>query len=281
VFTATLAQRLVDQGILNWDQTLGELLGKHISVAPQVQGITLRELATHTSGLPCIPSAMEDAIVQCVGKDQFMLDPYNQLPVDAVWNYLAQPQELGKRGQFEYSNYGMGLLAHTMERVTGLSYPELLRREIWVPLGMTQAYADLPDDVAATMVGGHDASGKPCPPWRFQILAGAGSITTTANDLLRFAQAHFDAQSPLASSLARTREAQTERMAVGWARPTWWDKLLQNHDIVFHNGMVAGYASYFSIDPVHRQAVVVLINKGANVATIGMRITKMARQSSL
>ncbi|MBB5019833.1 CubicO group peptidase (beta-lactamase class C family) [Chitinivorax tropicus] len=279
VFTATLAQRLVDQGILKWEQTLGDLPGKQMMLAPEVKRITLRQLATHTAGFPSVPKSLEDEVIRLVGQEQIMLDPYNHLSTDAVWAYLAKPEGIRAPGTFEYSNYGMGLLAHVMELVTDTTYPELLHREVLAPLGMAHTHADLPDAVSRALVQGYDTDGKPCAPWRFKSLTGAGSMTSTAHDLLRFGRAHFDPQSPLASTLARTREIQNGNTAIGWMRPVWIDRLLGNRDILWHNGLVAGYGAYISIDRAREQVVVVLTSKGVDPALVGARLTKIARET--
>ena len=56
VFTAILVQRLAEQGRLDWDQPIARYLKELQFGNESVEAITLRSLATHSSGLPRLPS---------------------------------------------------------------------------------------------------------------------------------------------------------------------------------------------------------------------------------
>ena len=58
VFTASLLQSLVDQGVVRMDSMLGELIGDAVPMNDKAARITLEQLAAHTSGLPRIPKPM-------------------------------------------------------------------------------------------------------------------------------------------------------------------------------------------------------------------------------
>ncbi|MBB4065995.1 serine hydrolase domain-containing protein [Gellertiella hungarica] len=281
VFTTLLLQRLVDDGRLSMNATLAELIGERYPLAPSVAGITLRQLATHTSGLPTVPQYLEDEVIRRVGAENIMTDPYNHMTREEVLVYLANPVGGEKPGSFAYSNYGMGLLAHVMELVTGKDYPELLREQIFDPVGMRDSHGDLREDVARRLIQGHDAAGNPAPPWRFSSLAGAGSITSNAEDLIRFISAEFDPASPLADSLARQRERQPKApVALGWFTPAPHDWIEGNSGILWHNGAVNGYFAYLAIDPERRIGVAVLANRQKDVTALGSTIMRLARTQS-
>lgn len=281
VFTGLLLQRLVDAGELRMDQTLGELIGARFPLSPEVAQITLLQLATHTSGLPTVPKPIEDEVVTRVGAAGLMQDPYNQLTREEVLAYLANPVGKTKLGRFSYSNYGMGLLAHVLELETGKSYDALLEDLIFAPLGMQDSHGDLPKAVEAKLIQGHDATGAPVTPWRFSSLAGAGAITSNAEDLVRFIQAGFDDVSPLSGSLARQRHPQPGgQTAIAWLLPTTFDRLEGNTSILWHNGSVNGYFAYLAIDPVRKTGVVVLINRRQDITALGAVLTGLARTQS-
>lgn len=281
VFTGLLLQRLVDAGELKMDQTLGELVGARYPLAPEAAGVTLLQLATHTSGFPTVPKPIEDEVIRRVGKAGLMQDPYNQLTRDDVLAYLVDPVGKAKPGRVAYSNYGMGLLAHVLELKTGKSYAALLEELIFAPLEMRDSHGDLPDAVAARLIPGHDAAGAPVGPWRFSSLAGAGSITSNAHDLVRFIEAGFDESSPLSASLARQRLVQPNgKTAIGWQLPTIFDRLEGNRSILWHNGSVNGYFAYLAIDPARQTGVVVLTNRQQDITVLGAALARLVSTQS-
>ncbi|WP_172448577.1 serine hydrolase domain-containing protein [Caulobacter mirabilis] len=281
VFTGLLLQRFVDAGALRMDQTLGELIGARFPLAPTMAPVTLLQLSSHASGLPTVPKPIEDEVLDRVGRANLMHDPYNQLTRDEVLAYLADPVGKRKPGRFSYSNYGMGLLAHVLELVTGKSYAALLEELIFAPLGMRDSYGDLPDEAAARLIQGHDVAGQPAAPWRFSALGGAGSIASSAHDLVRFIEAGFDGASPLYGSLVRQRDGQPHgRSAIGWLLPSVFDRLEGNRSILWHNGAVNGYFAYLAIDPVQRAGVVVLVNRQKDITALGAGLVRLARTQS-
>ena len=56
VFTALLVQTLVDDDLLHWDDTISDCLPDIEFANETVAKVTLRELATHRSGLPRLPN---------------------------------------------------------------------------------------------------------------------------------------------------------------------------------------------------------------------------------
>ncbi len=281
VFTGLLLQRLVDAGALRAEQTLGELIGARFPLAPEVAAISLLQLSTHTSGLPTVPKPIEGEVLRRVGKAGLMRDPYNELTRDEALAYLADPVGRKKAGRFSYSNYGMGLLAHVLELETGKRYAALLEDLVFAPLGMRDSHGDLPDEAAARLIQGHDDAGRPVGPWRFSSLAGAGSITSNARDLVRFIEAGFDEASPLAGSLARQRRPQPNgHTAIAWLLPGVFDRLEGHRSILWHNGSVNGYFAYLAIDPVRRTGVIVLSNRRRDVTALGASLLGLARTQS-
>ncbi len=281
VFTGLLLQVLVDEGKLRMEDRLSTLIGDRYPLAPAVADVTLRQLATHTAGLPSVPAPIEDEVKRRLGKGDLMADPYNILSREEVLSYLANPIGKTAPGRFSYSNYGMGLLAHVLELKTGETYPALLQRLLFQPLGMKDSHGDLETDVAARLVQGHDAAGKPVGPWHFTALGGAGAITSSARDLVRFIEAEFDPSSPLALSLARQREKRSDGSGpIAWQEPGVPEWLEGSRTIFWHNGAVNGYFSYIAIDPGRRHGVVVLANRQKDVTALGLSALRLARTQS-
>lgn len=160
VLTALLLQRLCDEGVVSMDATLDELLGQSIALSPSVRGVTLRQLVTHTSGFPPIPQWLGDKITEMAGDEDLMLDPYSYLSPQYVFDYLASAEGKRKGGRFEYSNYGMGLLAHVLEVVTGEDYESMVKEKVLLPLGMHHTAIDLTPEMKAKLAQGYTGKGS-------------------------------------------------------------------------------------------------------------------------
>jgi CubicO group peptidase (beta-lactamase class C family) len=130
--TAALVARLVDRGVLSWDTPLAKLLPDLADgMRPEYRGVTLVQLLSHRAGLPHDDASMDFF-------NTFFAD--TRSPAAQRLAYLAHALKdapAGPVGTFSYSNTGFLLAAAVAEHATGVSYEELMRREIFAPLGMT------------------------------------------------------------------------------------------------------------------------------------------------
>jgi D-alanyl-D-alanine-carboxypeptidase/D-alanyl-D-alanine-endopeptidase len=179
VFTASLAVMLAERGIVDLDDPVVKYLpaGVSISSSPSRGAkITLRQLASHTSGLP---RGVHGAVQS--------VDEWYQLEPQRLYDLLAQvPLESDPGANEEYSNLGFGLLGHTLERAAGVPIDRLLQEMICQPLQLTRTA--IPVDDSLQPATGYDGSG-----WRHEReeslrerLAGSGGLVTTVDDLARF-----------------------------------------------------------------------------------------------
>lgn len=281
VFTATLLQILCDEGVVNMDATLDELLGHSIPLSPTVKQVTLRQLATHTSGFPSIPQSLGEKITVAAKEDDPLLDPYSHLGPQDVFNHLATAESMKDAGRFEYSNYGMGLLGHVLEKVTGKDYESMVKEKMLTSLGMEGTGVTLSSSLQMHLAQGHTAKGSPTPIWHFAALAGAGALNSNVQDILKFIQANVDDGKLLSRPFEKMRQPQFGGdTGIGWMQPTFFDKFLGNAQVVWHNGMVGGYASYLSIDARTKTGVVILANTALPLDMMGMMLVRKVRTQS-
>lgn len=159
--TAMLCGILVDEGKLNWDQTLGESFPEmKKSMNPQYQAVTLEQLLTHRGGAP---GELE--------KDELwaQLWQYKGTPIGArrflLQRVTSKPPEAAPGTKFIYSNAGVSLAGCMAEKVTGKSWENLMREKIFQPLGMTTAGFGAPGTRARNdEPRGHKADGSPVEP---------------------------------------------------------------------------------------------------------------------
>jgi CubicO group peptidase (beta-lactamase class C family) len=173
--TATLLAMLEADGTLRLDDPVSRWLS-----AGDNGGITLRQFATHTSGLPRLAP----------NHDLSAVDPANP--------YAGFTFELAEEGLRQttvapgavraYSNFGYHLLGLVLERASGLAYRDLIAGRLLEPLAMT--CSGVGSNGGGIPLSGHDSSGE-VPRWDDQPLGAAG-VDATISDLARYAKACLD-----------------------------------------------------------------------------------------
>ena len=88
-------------------------------------------------------------------------------------------------------------------------------------------------------------------------------------------------ETSISKSLIQTHKGQLDgETGLGWILPSSADKLLGNKDIVWHNGMAGGYASFLAIDKTNGYGIIILSNKAIDVSNFGMKMVITIRTQS-
>lgn len=132
--TATLAARLVEQGVIGWDSTIADVLGGlDLDIHADLAGADLASLLSHRSGMTANAGML--TALRLSGADTDRDAAADRL--DYARAVLTAPG--GAVGEFLYSNAGYVLAALMLETVAGESYEALMAREVFGPLGMESA----------------------------------------------------------------------------------------------------------------------------------------------
>jgi D-alanyl-D-alanine-carboxypeptidase/D-alanyl-D-alanine-endopeptidase len=245
VFTSILAQTQVDAGRLDWDDTIASHLQDVDFANDSVGSITLRELSSHTSGLPRLPDNMDPPDP---------MNPYKGYEREHLLAFVGtfDPGSLEKT--YDYSNLGAGLLGTIAADAVELDYAQAMQKEVIQPLGMADTSVRLLDVHADRLAQGFSA-GADMPNWDgFDSLAGAGALLSTANDMLLFIQQNLEPQALHDSLTAVHKRQAAGDTALGWH--------IANQDergpVYWHNGGTGGYASFLAIQPASKKGLVIL-----------------------
>lgn len=240
--------------------------------------ITLAQLATHTSGLPRMPSNFAPADPK---------NPYADYTPMHMFAFLAGHELRRDPGaKREYSNLAVGLLGHTLARRADTTYEQLMIDRIARPLGMNDTTIALSEDQKNRLASPHNADGDPDSNWDIPTLAGAGAIRSTVADMIRYTRAHAEARDvkeapridPRRSSvtpairlaMVRRFEDGNSGMGLGWHTAS-------HGTIHWHNGQTGGYHSYAAVVSQKQVSVVVLTNTATGVVDrLGERIGLVA-----
>jgi CubicO group peptidase (beta-lactamase class C family) len=274
IFTALLLADMVQHGEVALDDPVSRYLPDGVKV-PERNGrkITLADLATHTSGLPFFPSdvPLQDPaeVIRAVAK-------YSPAHVHRFLATYALPYDIGSR--WAYSNLGFGLLGEALARRAGSDYETLVRERITGPLAMESTAVTLSPGMESRLAAGHDAGLQPAPRIDMPAFVAAGSLRSTANDLLTLLAAFTGSrQSPLAPAMAAM--LQTRRPGPGLKQALgWWIVMVgpQDEGFVAFGGQTPGYATTIAYDPKAGVGVVVLSNGAHDDGGLGWHLLRPA-----
>lgn len=238
--------------------------------------MTLQQIATHHSGLPRLPGNMtpEDAE-----------NPYADYDAEKLKAFLESYELTRDPGSsFEYSNLGYGFLGYALGVSAGSSYEKLVEEKIFEPLGMKRSAVHRGGKTQENVAGGHAAYGQGAVGgWDFDVLAGAGSILSTGNDMLRYLNAQRGAlETPLAEAIALTHRTYVEGPAAGEGLGLGWiQRKVGGQEVVWHSGMTGGFASFMGFTVDGQRGVVVLTNTQMTVDDLGFAALTNDAQAEL
>lgn len=269
-FTATLlAEMVLHEKCLLSDQ-VNKYLPKNVKLL-QKDGIpvTLGMLANHTSGLPRIPSDL------WLIKGASMGDPYKNYDTTDLFNYIDSVHLLSVPGAYyAYSNLGFGLLGTILERISGLSYEQLLLKYVDDPLNMEETGTLLNDSQRKHFAQGYDANGNVAGHWHFTSMAGAGAILSSVRDMLKYLSAHLAVRHSDGLSRAFRLCEQPSFPALGGHIGLAWYTLSGSPNWYWHNGGTGGFSSYCAYNLQKQAAIVILSNSSLSVDDAGVGLVR-------
>ena len=184
-FTATGLMKLVEQGKIELDKPVNQYLDKDSQLKVWIgypDDVTVRRLANHTSGLP-----RHD---HYIAAEELSRKPPMEESIRRYGNIVTLPGE-----RYRYSNFGFGLMSHLIERMSGMSFEDFMRREIFLPLGMTRSSVDIGPGLADFAAERYDEEGHAIPFYDVDC-RGASSVYCSAHDLLLFGMFHLGQLQP-------------------------------------------------------------------------------------
>lgn len=262
VFTGVLlAQAVIDKKV-RLDSTLQELLGKDFRFSdPQVGRITLLQLSTHTSGLPRLPGN--------IGPDpDSKADPYADYDRAMMNTYLSSVKLDGPPPHTaSYSNFAVGVLGELLADAYGKPWDVLIAEKITGPLGMEDTMAVPGEDQRKRLAPPYQ-NDKPAHEWNFKSISAAGSLRSTAADLMIFGSAMATPDKfPIAPAIREMMRVHSPGFEGG--SETGLGIIISKLDGAtefLHSGGTGGYRSVLQVIPEKRSVRVVLINNNSTPA---------------
>lgn len=265
VWTTTLVMQLVEEGLLDLDAPVRDVLPElRLADEDVAARVTMRHLLTHTSGI-------DGDVFTDTGRGDDCLERYVEGLADA-----AQLHPLGET--FSYCNSGFDLAGRVVEKVTGKTWDQVLRERIISPLGLART-GTLPEEALLYDAAlGHDRDDdgalRPVSVWGIPRSSGpAGLIHARVRDVLDFAAMHLrgglaaDGTRVLGEEQVAAMQEEQVRLpgrfdlgdswGLGWIRFDWNGERLIGHD-----GNTIGQSAFLRILPRAGLAVALLTNGG-------------------
>jgi CubicO group peptidase (beta-lactamase class C family) len=263
--TATMIARLVESGQMHWADTIGEILPDS-QVHDDWKPVTLIELLTDTAGAPANFSFAVRFQWPAPGP------PCSQARKQAVLNVLAHKPDYTPGTKFMYSNVGYCIAGAMAEKITGATWEDLVKREVFEPLGLTESGFGPPTSPDETLPQprGHrnvlfwkvamDDQADNTP-----IMGPSGTIHMTLHDLYTYANEHLRGdlgQGKLlsAETYKLLHKPNLDDYACGWLRRDPTAEI--PYTVFWHNGSNTLWYALVAFIPEQKMVVAVTANDG-------------------
>ena len=261
-FATIVLADMVKQGLVNLNDPIEKYLPANTTKVPSYNGhkITLKHLATHTSGLPDFP---EGWIRNTTYTNQ------------QVYNFLSNTTIDHKPGSVaSYSDIGIGLLGHILSIRADVPFSQLVKDKILdvlamdsTGIGMNGIEISVSNADKERFAKGHIDGKEVNLEFIPEAIQAAGSMYSTTNDLLKYLSAniglihteindiihethlirHLFAPSTNQTSLSDTF------IGLGWVITTDFGK-----EVIWHTGAIDGYSSIIAFNPSKQIGMVIL-----------------------
>jgi CubicO group peptidase (beta-lactamase class C family) len=279
-FVATAVMRLVEQGKVDLNAPAIRYLPYFKMNDPLASSITVKQLLTHTAGMPDVT----DYRWEQPEYDDGSLERYVRALADST--LLSAP---GTRWQ--YSNIGFEVLADLIAKVSGEPFEQYMQRHVFTPLGMKHTTLLMTDVDSANLVRGHvrDTTGQavlsPVYPYNRRH-AASSTLHSNLTDMLRWVAANLSkgeldgrrivsaatidqmwvmAYDRTAEVAARARRAGRSMRYGSIGQGLGWRVfMLGGQKLVSHSGGDLGFRSDVLLWPAESSGVVVMVNDEAS-----------------
>lgn len=260
-FTAAAIYKLAEQGKLSLDDEVRKFFpdfptgGRHI---------TLRHLLAHTSGLRSYTDLPSFGTVMT-----------RAAPPDSMRAFIASaPWDFAPGEAMAYNNSGFMLLGWVIEKASGLSYSEYMKKNIFAPAGMVATHVCDDAAVVPRRVRGYVARGPDLSRPMFIALTwpfSAGALCSTAGDLVAWARALHGGRmlGPAAYAQYMSPSTLADGTRLRYAKGLVVDSAFGRRT-VYHGGAIPGFLSYLEYFPDDTLTVVVLANTMGPVAPVNL-----------
>ncbi|MFH6959350.1 serine hydrolase [Flavobacterium aquidurense] len=267
VFTSLVLADMSIKHQLNLIDPISKFLPKTVKT-PVRNGkeISLLSLSTHRSGMPRFPYNVDPKNLE---------QPYADYTVDKLYEYVSHfepPFDIDTK--WRYSNVAYGLLGNILTLKAKKDFETLITEEICKPLNLNNTVISLTAKQKSNLATAHAETGTAVGLTDLGAIGPGGSIRSTANDLLTFAEANLGLiKTNLSPAIELTHVLQAKKDGNDTYTTMGWTLVSDDgKNLLFKDGGMPGYCTFLGIDKKNRIGVVVLSNSNNSVSDIGRHI---------
>ena len=283
-FAGFLMMQLQQDGLLDINDLVEKYLPeiKLLADYHKYPPITLKQLATHTSGLDR-ESRSRDENVRFGSITEWENNLIKAIPETS---FRSKPGE-----RFGYSNIGFAILGLTLSKIADKPYIELVQEKILIPLEMNNTYYKIPDNqkekLAKGMAGGPTAELDYERPKSEHNEVGYripnGGIYSTPSDMIKFMKAcmgYSTLLNPNSIEILQTTQTPTIRLRSNYS---FGFDLYSDQGIntVGHGGSNAGYSAHFEYEKDSEYGIILMRNYNFGNTNLDLRSNSLLRKLSL
>jgi CubicO group peptidase (beta-lactamase class C family) len=199
LMTAVMIARLVEEGALTWNKSVGEVL-HDLQMRDEYRNITIEQLLSFRGGLPNLPTG--GIFHENIFTMSHMTDMSPLKGRSVLVSQILIEAPVGEANAEHYSSSAYVVASYMAEQVTGKTWEELMKQLIFEPLGMESAsfgwpvtesdpsqpcgHYGAPPDVEVQAVGND-------PMGLNTYMAPAGGVCCSIEDFARYAIFHLEA----------------------------------------------------------------------------------------
>ncbi len=253
--TATLMLIQVQKGLIGLDKTVEDYLPE-FKDKPAAK-VTIRQLLGHKSGMPNY-DIIKDFFPR-ISRQNFTREEYIKVYMDSALSFKPD-------SGWAYSSWGYFTLGYIMERVTGKSYSQLMKEDIFSKLQMNNSGSYFHTQIVPKRATGYDYSfgGFASADFRDQSnTMGTGDLYSTVDDLFKFHTSisnHTLLDKALIDEMLSPGKLQYNNYGFGWFNHIFKYTNTDSIKANFHLGKTDGFISFALRIPATNSFVVILCN---------------------
>ncbi|WP_437398475.1 serine hydrolase domain-containing protein [Flagellimonas lutimaris] len=252
-YVGLLLSQAVTDGKLNLESDIRAYLpnGNYENLKLKDSPITLRNLATHTSGLPVNLNCNDLEYPQ-------KFDCIKSYSREVFFNKLLKVKLLDDSGKnYNYSNAGIRLIGYILEEVYNDTFPNLLKRYVFSKSGEQNTFYRLNENLKLEMALGKNRDGV-IMPISSEYYASDGALKSNTRSMLNYIKMYMESQDAAVKQSLNLLTEKNNRLGRAYV----WNTFQYNtaNPMFYHSGGTFGFSSWIALYPKKNIGIFLVTN---------------------